>query len=72
MFSLFCGVRPRVSVGGRLVTESVERKGVVWPARFGAEGIEANIGGRLFLCCPEELLCCRDVLMSRCEQPERM
>ena len=42
MFSLFCGVRPWVFGGGRLW-------GVVWPARFRAEGIEANIGGQLFL-----------------------
>jgi hypothetical protein len=41
-FSLFCGVRRSVAVGGW-------QKGVVWPARFRAEGIGANIGGRLFL-----------------------
>jgi hypothetical protein len=47
-FSLFCGVRRWVSVGGWLVTGCGRLWGVVWPARFGAEGIGANIGGRLF------------------------
>ena len=60
-FSLFCGVRRWVSVGGWLVTESVGQRWVVWPARFRAEGIEANIGGRLFLVIRRNLC---DVVMS--------
>jgi hypothetical protein len=48
-FSLFCGVRRWVFVGGWLVTESVGLWGVVWPARFGAEGIEEDFVDRLFL-----------------------
>ena len=48
MFSLFCGVRPWVLVGGWLVTVGGWLWGVVWPARFGAEGIGEDFGGRLF------------------------
>ena len=49
MFSLFCGVRRLVSVGGWLVTGGGRLWGVVWPARFGAEGIGEDFGGGLFL-----------------------
>jgi hypothetical protein len=62
-FSLFCGVRRSVSVGGWLVTECGWRRGVVWPARFGAEGIEANVDDRFFLLTGRSLVlsCCLDV-----------
>jgi hypothetical protein len=52
-----------VSVGGWLVTECGWRRGVVWPARFGAEGIGEDFGSRFFLL-TGRTLCCRDVLMS--------
>lgn len=59
-------MRRSVSVGGWLVTESVGLWGVVWPARFGAEGIEANVDDRFFLLTGRSFMlsCCLDVVMS--------